>query len=338
MQLFQRIGVFIFVPLLIGGSMAQNVDYSGTSVVNVLKIGVGARVAAMGDAGSAIVDDATALYWNPASVARIQGFGNISISSMNWLVDTRLSYLSGALNLGSFGFIGFDLEYLDYGDIEETTVYDQNGTGRYVSANDLVFGLAYARQLTDRFSFGLKVKYISEKLASVSASAFGFDIGADFQTSFFNNHFRIAAALSNFGTKMKFDGYDLSVIYTVPGSPSNKQIPAVLETREWEIPLLFRFGISNYFIKNENLSILAAYEVFDSRDYEVRHNLGAEVGYRGTFFLRGGYKINYDEVSYTAGLGFDFTKLIGYGLVVDYVFLDYGVFEALHQFSLAINF
>ena len=40
MQLFQRIGVFIFVPLLIGGSMAQNVDYSGTSVVNVLKIGV----------------------------------------------------------------------------------------------------------------------------------------------------------------------------------------------------------------------------------------------------------------------------------------------------------
>jgi hypothetical protein len=338
MQLFQKIRSLLLLPLLFASIIAQDVDYSGTSVANFLKIGMGARIAAMGDAGSAVVNDASSLYWNPAAVARIAGFGSVSISSMSWLVDTRVSYLASALNLGKFGFVGVDIGYLDYGDIEETTVYDQDGTGRFVSANDLTVGLAYVRQLTDRFSFGLKVKYITEKLASVSASAWAVDVGADFQTTFFNNQFRIAAALSNFGSKMKFDGYDLAVIYTIPDSPSNKQVPAVLETREWEIPLLFRFGVSNYFINNEDFSLLAAYEVMDSRDFQVRHNLGAEVGYQNMFYLRGGYKFNYNEISYTAGVGFDFTKLIGYGLVIDYVFLDYGVFEALHQFSFTINF
>ncbi len=338
MQALQKILSIIIVLILLGGVQAQDVDYSGTSAANLLKIPVGARLAAMGDAGSALVDDATALFWNPAAAARISGLGSISITTMNWLVDSRLSYLAGVINLGGFGYLGVDFEYLDYGNMEVTTVYDQDGTGRYVSASDLVFGLGYARKLTDRFSFGIKLKYIAEKLASVTGSAFGVDIGADFQTSFFNNNFRISAALSNFGNQMQFEGYDLEVVYTVPGSPSNKQVPAVLKTRGWEIPLLFRFGLSNYFIKNENITLLAAYEVMDSRDYEVRHNLGAEFGYRGIFFLRGGYKFNYDEITYTAGFGLNFAPLIDFGLVIDYVFLDYGVFEAMHQFSVAVNF
>jgi hypothetical protein len=338
MRLFQKFTtLFLVVFYLISGN-AQDVDYSGTSAVNMLKIGVGARMTAMGDAGSATADDATALFWNPAAATRIKDTGSISISSMNWLVDTRLSYLAAVLNLSGFGHVGVDVQFLDYGDMEETTVYDQDGTGRFVSANDLSVGLAYARQLTDRFSFGLKVKYISENLASVSASAVGIDVGADFQTSFFNNQFRIAASLSNFGSKLQFSGYDLAVIYTIPGSPSGKQIPADLTTHEWEIPLLFRFGVSNYFVNNENFTAFATYEVYDSRDFEVRHNLGAEIGYNRTFYLRAGYKFNYDLASYTAGIGFDFTKIIGYGLVVDYAYLDFGVFEALHQFSLSVNF
>jgi len=338
MRLVQKLSTIFLVLVSFSLLKSQDVDYSGTSAINMLKIGVGARIAAMGDAGSATVNDATALFWNPAAACRVGGTGSISVSSMGWLVDTRLSYLAAVLNLGGFGHIGLDVQYMDFGDIEETTVYDQDGTGRFVSANDLSVGLAYARQLTERFSFGVKVKYIGEKLASVSASAFGMDIGADFQTSFFDNQFRIAASLSNFGTKVQFSGHDLAVIYTIPGSPSGKQIPADLTTHEWEIPLLFRFGVSNYFINNENFSAFASYEVFDSRDFKVRHNIGAELGYQHMFYLRGGYKFNYDLASYTAGIGFDFTRLIGYGLVIDYAYLDFDVFEALHQFSLSVNF
>ena len=337
---FQSINIFAPLLILIFGFAqlnAQNVDYSGTSAANFLKIGVGARPMAMGDAAISTVDDATALYWNVGAITRIEKDISVSISTMDWFVETRNSYVGAVMRFGDFGSVGVDLQFMDYGKIEETTVYDQNGTGRFFSANDFAFGLAYAKQLTDRFSFGVKVKYIRETLANASADAFGIDVGAVFRTSFFNNNMTIAAALSNFGTKMKFDGRDLDVTYTVPGNPSGKQIPASLSTIEWEIPLLFRFGISNYFINNKDWSVLASYDIYDSRDYNVRHNLGAEVGYGKIIYFRAGYKFNYDEVTYTLGMGLDFSKFIDTRIVLDYLYLNYGVFGAFNQFTMRID-
>lgn len=316
---------------------AQQVDYSGTSAANFLKIGVGARPMAMGDAAISTINTAEALYWNVAALSRIQESASISISSMQWLVDSRNSYLAAAFNLGGIGTFGMDIQYLDYGKVEETTVYDQDGTGRYFSASDMSIGLGFSRQLTDRFSFGVKIKYITETIANANADAFALDVGAVFNTSFFNNNLVLAASLSNFGTKMQFSGRDLAVTYSVPDNPSNKQIPANISTIDWDIPLLFRFGVSNYFVRNDQFSVLVAYDVLDSRDYEVRHNTGIEVGFFKSFFLRGGYKFNYDEIDYTAGVGVDASQFINYKIRFDYVFLDYKNFDSLSEFSININ-
>jgi Type IX secretion system protein PorV len=326
--------LFVFSHVAV---FAQAGGFTGTSSANFLKLGVGARAMAMGDAATAIVEDPTALYWNVGAITRIEDDISISFSTMNWLVDTRNSYLAAVLKFDNFGSIGVDLQFLDYGKIEETTVYDQNGTGRYLSANDLSFGIGYAKELTDRFSFGIKVKYIMETIANVSADAFGIDVGAVFHTSFLNNNLRIAAALSNFGSKMKFSGRELSVTYSVPDNPSGKQIPAELTTQEWEVPLLFRFGISNYFVNNEDWLVLASFDVLDSRDFEVRYGVGAEFGYAQTLFLRGGYKFNYNEVTYTAGLGIDFSKILGSKLVLDYFYLDYGALGQFNEITLRID-
>ena len=329
--------LFSLLILLSRQDFAQQVDYSGTSAVNFLKIGVGARPMAMGDAAIATVNSAEALYWNVAGLGRIDNGFSIAISSMDWLVDSRNSYFAAAYKWENIGTFGLDVQYLDYGKIEETTVYDQNGTGRFLSANDIMIGFGYARELTDRFSFGVKVKYINETIAEASGDAFAVDLGAVFLTSFFNNKFRLAAALSNFGTKLKFKGRDLSVTYSIPDNPSNKQIPADLSTIEWDLPLLLRFGVSNYFIDNDNISLLLAYDVLDSRDYEVRHNVGAELGLYNSVYLRGGYKFNYDEVTYTIGMGLDFKNIINYNLKFDYLYLDFGDFGSLNEFSLILS-
>jgi len=315
----------------------QDVDYSGTSAANFLKIGVGSRPMAMGDAAIATVNSPEALFWNVAALTRINDDFSFSISTMDWLVETRNSYVATSYKVEGVGSFGMDLQYLDYGKIEETTVYDQDGTGRFLSASDLAIGLGYARELTDRFSFGVKVKFINQTIADASASAFAVDLGAVFLTSFFDNKLRFAAALSNFGTKMQFKGEDLSITYVVPGNPGNKQVPAELSTLEWDIPLLLRFGISDFIIDNEDVSLLVAYDLLDSRDYRVRHNVGTEVGLYKIFYLRGGYKFNYDEVSYTVGFGLDFQNIVDYKLKLDYLFLDYGDFGSLNQFSLQFN-
>ena len=343
-NLFNNGKIFIFTASLMlaffaNGSkiFAQNVDYSGTSAANFLKIGVDARVMAMGDAAIATVEGPSSMYWNVGALSRMGKDISVSFSTMDWLVDTRNSYIAFALNLGDIGTIGADLQYLDYGKIEETTVYDQDGTGKFFSASDFSIGLGYSKQLTDRFSFGVKVKYIREDIANVSASTFGFDVGAVFLTSFFNNNLRLAASLANFGGKMKFAGRDLSITYVVPGSPTGKQIPGELLTSEWEIPLLFRFGISNYFINTKTWTLLTALDILDSRDYDVRYNLGTELGFEKTFFIRAGYKFNYDEVTYTVGTGLDFSKFTDYKITLDYLYLSYGVFGNLNQFSLRID-
>lgn len=315
----------------------QGVDYSGTSAANFLKIGVGSRPMAMGDAAIATINSPEALYWNVAGLTRINDDFSLSISTMDWLVETRNSYVAAAYKIEGVGSVGMDLQYVDYGKIEETTVFDQNGTGRFLSASDMAIGLGYARELTDRFSFGLKVKFINQNIADASASAFAIDLGAVFLTSFFDNTFRFAAALSNFGTKMQFKGEDLSVTYVVPGNPGNKQVPAELSTIEWDIPLLLRFGVSDVILENDQTSLVVAYDLFDSRDYRIRHNVGAEIGLYKIFYFRGGYKFNYDEVNYTAGFGLDFQNVVDYKLKVDYLFLDYGDFGTLNQFSLQFN-
>jgi hypothetical protein len=336
----QRIFLLILFSILTFQTQeisAQQVDYSGTSAANFLKIGVGARPMAMGDAAIASINSAEALYWNVAALTRVDEDFSFAVSTMDWLVDSRQSYVAASYKMDDVGSFGIDLQYLDYGKIEETTVYDQDGTGRFLSASDMVIGIGYARELTDRFSFGIKIKYINETIADATGNAFAIDLGTVFLTSFFNNKLRLAASLSNFGTKMKFIGDDLSITYTVPDNPGGKQIPAELTTLEWDIPLLLRFGISNYFVDNEDLSILAAYDIVDSRDYEVRHNVGAEIGLYKMVYLRGGYKFNYDEIKYTVGMGLDFKNIIDYNLKLDYVFLDFGDFGSLNQFSLIFN-
>ncbi len=333
---FKKITLFCMIMFVVTIPLwGQNVDYSGTSTSNFLKIGVGARAVAMGDAYVTMTEDAGSMFWNAGAIAALDQ-GSVTFSLINWLVNTKITYLAVAYPF-QFGTFGLDIDYFSSGDMEMTTLYEQDGTGRYFSANDLQVGMAFARSMTDRFSVGVKIKYIREELANVSASAFAFDIGSVFTTSFLNN-MKIGMTLSNFGNKMQFDGRDLNVIYSVPDSPSNKEVPALLKTEQWEIPLFFRFGVSTDLICQKYLNILLCYNVLDSRDFKVRYNVGAELSMLNTLFLRGGYKFNYSESSYTMGLGLNFSFIGANNLRLDYSYADYGRFSDVQQFSMGVQF
>lgn len=319
---------------LVYTSHAQDVDYSGTSVANFLKVGVGARATSMGEAYITQSSDATSLYWNPGAASRI-GRGSVAFSIIPWLVDSQISFIGVVLPL-RIGTFGLDFVYFTSGEMEIATLEEQDGTGRFFDANDLQLGLTYSRNMTDRFSVGMKIKYLREELASVDANAFAFDIGSLFYTPFFNG-MKLALTLSNFGTKMRFDGRDLSVIYAVPGSPSNKEVPAALKTSEWELPLFFRIGASTHLIKNQAVSLITSVEIIDSRDYDTRYSFGAELGIGNQFFIRGGYKFNYDEATYSLGTGIDLVVMGSTDIKVDYSFIDFGRFQAIQQVSLIVN-
>jgi len=331
----RAIGAMIVLALLPAWLLAQNVDYAGTSTANFLKIGVGSRYVGLGDAGVSLVDDASAMFWNVGALGMLQ-HGSATFSSMTWLVDTRVTYVAAAVPLG-FGTLGFDIDYFSSGDMEITTLQEQDGTGRYFNASDLQIGLGYSRQFTDRLSVGIKVKYIQERLAGTQAGSFAIDLGSVFVTNFLNN-LRIGINLSNFGSRMQFDGRDLAVIFPVPDSPSNKEVPARLQTEPWEVPLFFRFGIATHVVRSDAASLQVAYDVFDSRDFRARHNVGAEITLAKLVSLRAGYRFNYSEAGASFGASVDLQRFYSKGLRFDYVASDMGRFDMIQQFSITAGF
>src|SRR5438105_3412392 len=93
----------------------------GTTTANFLKLGVGARAVAMGEAYSAVADDATALYWNPAGLARIAK-DSAAFMHAPYLASTFYDYGAYGHRLGNQAFAA-GVQYFSAGSIDQT---DQN--------------------------------------------------------------------------------------------------------------------------------------------------------------------------------------------------------------------
>src|SRR5512144_2945433 len=93
----EKVGT-LFLVLLFGfadvqGQFIQGVSKVGTTGATCLQIGVGARAVAMGNAFVGTADDITALYWNPAGLARM-GTSEGTFMHANWFVDTKFDFAS----------------------------------------------------------------------------------------------------------------------------------------------------------------------------------------------------------------------------------------------------
>lgn len=328
-----RIIITILIILGLGTQAWAGLDHVGTSVANFLKIGVGGRAVAMGDAYTAIAQGPTALYWNAGGLG-FEKKMTVDFSYTNWIFGTSHSFLGVIVPFGDVGTVGLSITSFTSGDIEETTIFKPHGTGRVFSASDLSIGLSYARKLTDRYSFGITAKYLSEQLSLESANAVALDIGSIFIVSYKYN-VRMGIVLSNFGSDMQMDGQDLQ---TSVSTDNSKQVEARLKTSPWPLPLIFKIGVAADLISTNQHRLTLAADVNDPRDYKARENLGMEYAFESMFFLRAGYKFNYDEDTFSAGAGFNY-NLKGVGKVeLDYSYSDMGRFNNISRFSIGISF
>jgi len=324
--------LILFASLTLG--QESELTQVGTSTANFLKVGMGARATAMGDAFVALSNDISSLYWNPGGLATIDG--NEAIFQVtDWLLDSKFYFVGVSYQIEGIGALGVSLTSFSSGDFEETTIFEPDGTGRSINASDLAAGITYSRRITDRFSVGVTVKYISEQLDRSQASTMAIDVGSVFITNFLNN-LRIGFALSNLGGRMKFDGSDLGVQYIE--DPSIKYVRAELATESWDIPLLFRFGFATDVYLEEDYRFTISTEVMDSRDFIHRISAGGEIAIKDMVFLRSGYKYNYDETDISFGAGFNFTIPPGIGIKLDYAYSDYGILDNTQRFSIIFSF
>ncbi|MGE5430904.1 MAG: PorV/PorQ family protein [Syntrophomonadaceae bacterium] len=312
-----KLKAIVLTVMLSAGLTYGQYDYgfdfskTGSAGLQFLKIGVGARESAMGEAVAASVKDANAAFWNPAGLAYIDNY-QAAFSHNNWLVDSRQIAASVAVPMGLFS-LAVSAESFAVNEFEETTVTNPDGTGRMVSAGDMLIGVAAARRFTDRLSIGAQIKYVREKLDEYSIGNVLFDVGAMYTTGFRN--LRLGFVLQHFGPDMK------------------------LVNQSFRTPLLFRVNATDEIVDFSNVSWTAAFELVHSTDNVEVVNIGTELKLYQMIFLRGGYRVNTDEGKMSLGFGIVSPEVSGMNLKFDYSFVrSEVVFQDIHRISVGFSF
>ncbi len=314
----------------------------GSTSMQFLKVIPSARGAALGDAYSVLASGADAALWNPSGLVFEQN-QSVSFSYLNWIFYTRQGGVTYALSLGDVGVVGVQLQYVDYGEIEEAiwvSPYNQKIegvglTGRTFRPYSYVIGASYASYLTDRFATGFTVKYAHESLydgkkisaqikqgtyedVKTWANGLLFDFGMRYNTGY--KSIEIATSVQNFGG---------NVTYAKESSP---------------VPMMFRLGIAanvigkeSIFMMDEENRLTMEFDLFQPNDYAQQEHVGIEYEYAGFLYLRGGYKFNYDFDGLTLGGGIK-QEMMSAKISFDYSFSSIGTYLGnVHRLTVGVG-
>ena len=304
--------IWVMLPAVAGA--ANIFEKVGTFDGQFLKIGVGARAAAMGGAFVGVADDATAVFWNAAGVARIDpDKSELSLNHANWPAELSFDMVSYVFHVkripGAFAVHG---RALSMDPMEERTAYQPDGTGQTFDAGMMTAGVTYARSFTDKFSAGVTANLVHEGLADLSQQTFAFDVGTLYDVGTMG--MKIGMAISNIGSQIQFID------------------------REARLPAIFRVGTSAMLMQTADQRLLGSFEFSHPPDNSERVNVGAEYAFKKYLFLRGGYNFNYDTEGVAAGVGFHFPVSVAGQADLDYAFTDMMDLGAAHRFSLKFMF
>ncbi len=318
------------------------VSRRGTSAGAVLEIGVGARAEALGGAFVAVADDPSALYWNPAGISRIQSL-SLQVSKTEWLIETQFHTVDLIVPLRMMSSsLGFHLAMMDYGSNPVRTVFRPEGTGETYTASDLVAGLYWALNITDRVSVGLGAKYFQENIWHVKGSTFAADLSILFDTPL--KGLRIGGALSNLGPEFGLSGRDLTRVADIDGRKNeyynNDNVAIQLATETYPLPMLFRFGLGYTLeLGPRNAMLFAASVNHPSNDVETM-DVGMEAKLLNLFYLRAGYHslfADYSADGLTLGAGLSYRLFNSTALTLDYAWSDWTVLASVNRFTLGIS-
>lgn len=295
-----------------------------------LTVSVDARAAAMADAMTAQNVSSTAMFYNPASMARMTGRFDVGLNLTQWIADVDYSAVSLAYksSIGVFGVSGVMVKYPEFLETiraDNAAGYSDLGTIQ-PSAN--VFGFGYARSLTDRFSVGGVIKYATQNLGEAplrldendavvrrqyEKSTLVYDFGVIYSTGF--KSLQLAMSARNFSRELTY------------------------AQENFELPLSFRIGLSMDIMdltsmNPERHSLLFSIDTERPRDYWEQLKIGAEYTFMNLFAVRAGYITPHDEQGINVGFGL---KNLA-GLDLDYAYTQFGVFGGVNRFSVRYEF
>lgn len=295
----------ILLLLLISAAVAYS-QSAGNTGLSFLKYGFGARNIAMGDAGTALSNDITSLFYNPAKLTLTNG-SEVLFMHNEWIQDVRSEVIGAKTIIFGLPFaLGFNVTSVDgfeYREVpgEPITTFD---------ANYFYGSLSTGFFVTDEISMGVTVKYLYEGILNDEAAGFGFDFGINYL--------------------LPIHGLTPSIVIKNIGS-MNK-----LRNESTKLPTEVRIGVAyTYSLENSKLDFTGGVEFQKYLDTEDNHfNFGGEVLYNKLIALRAGYQSSFESRGFTTGIG-----LMWGSLKFDYAFLPFSLgMGSANLFSLQFKF
>lgn len=202
-------------------ALSGRIFAQGESAVPFLLIGPNSLNAGMGETGTGMINDASAMFWNPAGLGFQRG-NQVSITHSPWLPGLGLSdlfydYLAGKYYMKKLkGTIGVSITYLNIGKIIKTDEFG-NEIGDY-QAFDGAIAFGYGTKVTRDLGVGVVTRFIYSRLAvdpvageqgTGTAYDLSFDLSMLWRPSktkfkFLNNKLGIGINLSNIGPKVTY--------------------------------------------------------------------------------------------------------------------------------------
>lgn len=330
MKLKKRIIFFVILIVAINSILYAQFNKAGRTSFQFLKIGVGSRQAALGEASIASVMDINSVFYNPALITGVDNI-EAGFNYTSWIGDLHIMSGAVGMNFGNLGIVALNYVSLNYGNIDEALVTSPTGkndtrTGNTFTGNDLAIGLAYSRSFTDKLSIGFNIKYIQEKLFVYETSLWAFDVGSYYDTGW--RGIKIAMSAQNFSAQARW-------LKT-----------RAEEQQSYEIPLVYRIGTSIDLLGGENLflggdplkhRITVNMDAIHTNDYAERLHIGVEYWLYNLFALRGGYRMNYEEGNFSIGVGINYENGPVH-LKIDYAYVNYDFLQSPHRFSVIMSF
>jgi outer membrane protein OmpA-like peptidoglycan-associated protein len=299
---------FIFAPWT--SAFADNASSAGAQF---LEIPAGVRASGMGDAFTALADDASAAYWNDAGLAQISKT-QLSLSHVSYFESIDYEFVGAALPLSPGSTLGISANLDSVPSFNSTS----NPSATPGSAMDWDLGLQLGQSFGENFSLGLGAKFISSSLVTYGATGEAFDAGLLVYTT--HKELTLGLSVQNVG---QISGY---------GSFGTQE----------KLPTTYRAGLAYRLDPDKPTHFSLDADIEKPIDEDPILHVGGEVwlGFRDvSVAFRGGYSLNplNNDLGGTVGAS------AGAGLVVspfefEYALVPFGALGDINEFSLTYRF
>lgn len=175
-KMIRYMAVILLLSILALPLAAEPINNSAAAF---MRMGVGARVIAMGEAGTTISRDIVSGYWNPAGLNMLK---DIEIGTMyNFSMNLDRSHMYAAVGK-PFAFGTMALNWVSAG-TDDNDGYDDAGnpTGTFSDTNNAL-SISYANTYK-RLAYGLTPKLYFNSMDGDTETGFGVDLGAKYDVN-----------------------------------------------------------------------------------------------------------------------------------------------------------